>query len=90
MVGVLEQVALDPSGCSPLRRRSIDIIEACLGHLFRDTATAELRKSEHLVETVDSGNAVALWHEVDDWRLPPLAMVFDIADGCLAIYRSHL
>ena len=45
-----------------------------LGHLFRDAARAELRRPAHLVETVESGNAVALWHEVDAWEMGPMAL----------------
>ena len=52
-----------------------DDMEVRLGHLFRDAAEAELRKSAHLVEIVDSGNAVALWHEVDDWKTSPTALL---------------
>jgi GNAT superfamily N-acetyltransferase len=52
-----------------------DDMEIRLGHLFRDAAEAELRKSAHLVEIVDSGNAVALWHEVDDWKTSPTALL---------------
>lgn len=51
-----------------------DRIEDRCGHLFRDTVATELRKRSHLVETVDSGQAVALWHEVDDWKTPPIAL----------------
>jgi len=50
-------------------------MEKRLNHLFRDAAEAELRKSTHLVEIVDSGNAVALWHEVDDWETSPVALL---------------
>lgn len=50
-------------------------IEVRIANLFRDAAETELRKSSHLVETVDSGNAVALWHEVDDWKTPPMALI---------------
>ena len=52
-----------------------DDIEFRLGHLFRDAAEGELQKPAHLVEMVDSGNAVALWHEVDDWRTRPMALL---------------
>ena len=51
-----------------------DDIEARLVHLFSDAVEAELRKSAHLVEMVDSGDAVALWHEVDDWQTSPRAL----------------
>ena len=52
-----------------------DDIESRLVHLFADAAVAELRKPSHLVEMAGSGNAVALWREVDDWKLSPLAIV---------------
>lgn len=49
--------------------------EVRLGHLFREAVEAELRKPTHLVEIVGFGQAVALWHDVDDWKTPPLALV---------------
>ncbi|NND02032.1 MAG: GNAT family N-acetyltransferase [Acidimicrobiia bacterium] len=50
-------------------------IERRAKHLFVENIAAELRKSAHLVEMTEDGNAVALWHDVDDWRTPPVELV---------------
>lgn len=49
--------------------------ETRIVHLFRDACEAELRKPAHLIERAASGNAVALWHDVDDWKMSPTALV---------------
>lgn len=52
-----------------------DAKELRLGRLFRDAVATEMRKKSHLVEIVESGQAVALWHDVDDWKTPPVALL---------------
>jgi GNAT superfamily N-acetyltransferase len=49
--------------------------ETRLGYLFGESVRAELRKSAHLVEMTQAGNAVALWYDVDDWKTPPMELV---------------
>lgn len=49
--------------------------ETQLGYLFGESVRAELRKSAHLVEMTQAGNAVALWYDVDDWKTPPMELV---------------
>ena len=41
-----------------------------LRHLFGHSLGVELQRDDHLVDVVDSGQAVALWHEVDQWKTP--------------------
>ena len=50
-------------------------IERRIGHVFGDSIATELRKPSHLVQRTEDGHAVALWHEVDDWETPPIALV---------------
>ncbi len=59
-----------------------------LRHLFSDTVAAELRKPAHLVEMTEDGNAIALWHEVDDWKTPPADLVRSLPSTVRAFGRS--
>ena len=43
-----------------------------LGHLFAHSLRAELARADHLVDIVESGHAIAVWHEVDEWKIPPI------------------
>ena len=40
-------------------------------HFFRHLVSVELEDSNHLVDVAGEGQAVALWHEVDQWKAPP-------------------
>lgn len=44
--------------------------EQRLVHLFGHSLDVELAKPAPLVDTVDGGHGVSLWHEVDDWKTP--------------------
>ncbi len=49
--------------------------EQRLRHLFNESIATQLRKETHLVYRTDDGNAVALWHHIDDWQTPPIELV---------------
>ncbi len=42
---------------------------------FTAVVRDEIRKPHHLVEHVEGGAAVALWHEADDWKASPMSIV---------------
>ena len=42
-----------------------------LRHFFRHLLSMELEHSDHLVDVAGDGQAVALWHEVDQWQASP-------------------
>ena len=48
---------------------------ARLHHLFGHSLGVELERDDHLVDVVDSGQAVALWSEVDEWKTPNIDVV---------------
>jgi GNAT superfamily N-acetyltransferase len=35
----------------------------------------ELAKHDHLIDVADGGAGVAIWHEADDWKTPPLQII---------------
>ena len=49
--------------------------EKRLRRLYRAMLKVELAKAHHLVEVVDGCEAVAFWHEVDDWKTKPAESV---------------
>ncbi len=49
--------------------------ERRLRHLFSHALGVELQREDHLVDVADSGQAVALWHEVDEWKTSTPAVV---------------
>lgn len=45
-------------------------VESRLTMLFKGRLGAELAKPHHIVDVDDDARAVALWHDVDDWKSP--------------------
>jgi len=64
-------------------------VAARLGHLFSHTVGAELRRDDHLIDIVDSGQAVALWHEVDEWK-PANTDVVKAVPAAIRTFGRHL
>lgn len=46
-----------------------------LSHLFGHTLGVELARTDHLVDITDTGGAVALWRDVDEWKTPTSGIV---------------
>ncbi|MEJ6722502.1 GNAT family N-acetyltransferase [uncultured Ilumatobacter sp.] len=42
-----------------------------LSHLFGHMLDVELANDDHFVDIIDSGQAVAFWHDVDHWKASP-------------------
>lgn len=57
--------------------------------LFENSLGSELAKSTHIVDREDSGHAVALWHEVDDWKSPDAPML-RVLRSVFKIFRWRL
>ena len=51
-------------------RGSTDPIGPNLVHLFDALMYADTRKDDHLAFVTDDGRGVAIWHDVDEWRMP--------------------
>lgn len=45
-------------------------VEARLAVIFKGSLGGELAKSHHIVDVAEDAKAVALWHDVDDWKSP--------------------
>ena len=60
-----------------------------LRHLFSSELGVELQRTDHLVDTVDSGQAVALWHEVDEWKAANVDVV-KTAPAAIRTFGRHL
>jgi ribosomal protein S18 acetylase RimI-like enzyme len=57
--------------------------------LFENSLAREVAKPTHIVDVEDSGRAVALWHEVDDWKSPD-APVLRVLRSVFRIFRWRL
>lgn len=62
---------------------------ACLHHLFSHELGAELGRDHHLVDIVESGKAVAFWHEVDEWKASTSATV-KMVPAAIKTFGRHL
>ena len=50
-------------------------ISGRVSHLFGHMLGVELDRGGHLVDIADDCDAVALWHDVDQWKASPRAVV---------------
>lgn len=62
---------------------------ARLRHLFGHSLGAETRRDDHLVDVVESGQAVALWHEVDEWKTPNTGVI-KMVPAAIRTFGWHL
>lgn len=46
-----------------------------LSHLFGHMIGVELARPDHLVDITDGGDAVAVWHDVDQWKASPTDII---------------
>ena len=68
--------------------RERDVASRLLPH-FSHALGVELHRTDHLVDTVDSGQAVALWHEVDEWKATNVDVVKTVP-AAVRTFGRHL
>jgi len=58
-----------------------------LSHLFGHILGVELAHDEHLVDIADPGQAVAFWHDVEQWKASPGQAVKSVPAACRTFGR---
>lgn len=58
-----------------------------LSHLFGHMLGVELAHNNHLVDITEPGDAVALWHDVDQWKTSPGQVLKTVPSACRTFGR---